>query len=333
MDILLLDALVPEVMAWLQERHSVELAPALADDPRALRQALYKTQALLLPRRLTINRELLDFAPLLKVLARLQSGTDNTDLEACHERRIAVVNTASVTVRSNSEYLLGCLVMLYRRGLVTALMGRSQEAPHLGREMYGSVVGLLGLAPVAHALAPMLKAMGMRVIGYDPAIHHSSHIWQTLGIEPVSLRELMAQADAVSVQVLYASRYKGFVNEAMLAHCKRQQIWVGLSRSDLFDAQALATALTDGRIEACMLDGAEGDFAGPGSPLHLLRNLFLTPRISAQTKEARAKASWYVAHRLDKALNGPIIVGDPVLSQPMGLLPPADENPSQWGAV
>jgi D-3-phosphoglycerate dehydrogenase len=329
-DILLLEPLVPEAMNWLQGRHAVTLAPELRSDQRALRSALYKASGLVIPREVTINRELLDFAPKLQVVARLQLGTDNTDLEACRERGIRVINPSSANVRSNAEYLLGCLVMLFRRGMVSALTGRSGGVPPMGRELHGSVLGLLGLAPTAHALAPMLRALGVRVIGYDPAIHYSAAIWENLRIEPVSLADLMSLSDSVSVQMLYASRYRNFVGENVLAHCKRGQIWVGISRSALFEPVALAEALGDGRIEACMLDSAESGFAGPDSPLHDLKNLFLTPRLGSYTREARVRASWYVAHRLHQALENQPNGLDRPAAAPVGMELPSGEMASQW---
>lgn len=64
----------------------------------------------------------------------------------------------------------------------------------------------LGLAPTAHTLANMLNGLGVRLLGYDPAVHHTAPIWERLRIQPVSLPELVSQADAVSVQMLYATR-------------------------------------------------------------------------------------------------------------------------------
>jgi len=329
-DILLLEPLVPEAMKWLQARYAVSLEPELASDTRGLRNALYKVRSLVVPREVMVSRELLDFAPKLQAVARLQLGTDNTDLEACKERQVRVIHPSSANVRSNAEYLLACLLMLYRRGMVSSLLGRSAGTPRLGRELYGSVLGILGLAPTAHALAPMLTALGVRLVGYDPAIHHTAPIWERLGIEAVSLPALASQSDAVSVQMLYASRYRGFIGENMLAHCKPAQIWVGISRSALFEPQALAGALQDGRIEACMFDGAEAGFASAGTPLHGLKNLFLTPRLCSLTHEARLRASWYVAHRLHQALEIPTSGLDRIAAGPMDLELPAGEVASQW---
>ena len=116
---------------------------------------------------------------------------------------------------------------------------------------------------------------------------------------------MLSQSDAISLQVMFASRYQGFINDKMLASCKRGQVWVGISRSHLFDPPALARALTDGRIEAAMLDGGQSNFATKGSPLYQIPNLFLTPKLGSFTLETRARASWYVAQRVHEALTTP----------------------------
>ena len=224
MDILLLDALVPEATAWLETKHTVQYRPELADDLVALRKACYKTKGIVFPRQCVVTRAFLDFLPMLKAVARLHVGTDNTDLEACKERDIKVIHASSANVRSNAEYLLSTLLLLYRRGIVASLVGRKHPTQQMGRELYGSTIGILGLAPTAHTLAGMLHGLGVRLIGYDPAVHHTAPIWERLHIQPVTLPELMSQSNAVSVQMLYAARYKGFVNSKLLAACKRHQL-------------------------------------------------------------------------------------------------------------
>ena len=318
MDILLVDQLVPEALAWLEARHSVEYRPELAADPSAMRKATYKVRAVVLPRKVVVTKEFLDFAPLLKAVARMHASADNTDLEACRDRKVRVIQATSSNIRSNAEYLLASMLLLFRPGIVSAVAGRPAELK-MGRELNGSVVGIFGLAPTAHTLSMLLRGLGAKLIGYDPAVHHTASIWNRLQVQPVSVKELVANADAITVQVLYASRYQGFINDKMLAHCKPGQVWVGLSRSQLFDPAALARALTDGRIDACMLDGAAPDFAAPGTPLHELKNLILTPRLGSSTREARMRASWYVVHRVHETLVSPRPNPDNIISEPVEL--------------
>lgn len=301
MDILLLETLIPQARQWLEARHTVNYQPQLADDPSALRKAVYKTQALLVTPKVAITRELLGFAPRLKVIACLFDDTGNMDLGACHERSIRVIQPAGANVRANAEYLLGGLLLLLRRGFGASLGGNRRADIRLGRELGDSVIGILGLTPAAHALAHMLAPLGARLIGYEPALHHSAAIWERLHIQPVGLAELMAQADAVSLQMPYASRYAGFINDAALMHCKPGQAWVSISRSALFEPQALANALKDGRIDACVLDGVDSRLVSEGAPLHGLNNLIVTPCVAAHTRESRLRANWYLVDRIHEA--------------------------------
>jgi phosphoglycerate dehydrogenase-like enzyme len=305
-EILLVDELSRDAFGWLAERHSVEYRPELAADQSALRKMIYNVRALVLPRRVPVSREFLDFAPVLMALGRLHVSNENTDIEACRARKVRIIQPSTATVRSNAEYLLGGLLVLMRRGMLCAAAPERQKLPPpIGRELSGSTIGVFGLAPAAHTLTVMLKALGAKVIGYDPAVHHTAPIWEQLEVQPVGAKELLTAADAVSVSVLYGSRYRGLINDALLAHCKPGQLWVGTTRSSLFDAEALAKALADGRIESCMLDGADESFAAKGSPLHGLRNLYLTPGIRGFTHQARMRASWYVAHRIHETLTLP----------------------------
>ena len=86
-------------------------------------------------------------------------ASDNTDHDACARRRVRVVQARSAAVRSNAEYVLYGLLTLYRRGMVSALLGRKLAQVRMGPERAGSTVGMLGLAPVAHTLAPMVSAL------------------------------------------------------------------------------------------------------------------------------------------------------------------------------
>ena len=302
MDILLLDALVPGATAWLEKHHRVHFRPELVGNLAGLKQAGRQTVGIVVPMQTAVTSTLLNCLPNLKVLGRLHAGTDNLDLDACTTRGITVVHVSSTSGQSNAEFLLTALLLLYRRGMVSALLGNRYATMRLGRELYGSTVGIFGLAPAARTLASMLTALGAQLIGYDPAVHHSAPVWDELGIQPVTLPDMLRTADAVSVQMLYAQRFKGFFSARTLSHCRPGQIWVSISRSEIFDRAALADALGDGRIEACVIDSMEVDFLGPASPLRGVKNLTVTPRLSSHTHEARLQSSWHVAHRMQEAL-------------------------------
>jgi phosphoglycerate dehydrogenase-like enzyme len=321
-------------MAWLEARHSVLYRPQLAHDERALRHSTDTVRAIVVPNQVVVNQDFLDFAPNLEVVARLQIGTDNIDLESCRQRDVKVLQARSANLRANAEFLVSALLLLYRQSMLSALAPKPTSDAikylGLGREINGSTIGLLGIGPAATVLATLLTSMGARLIGYDPALHHSSPIWQQMRVQPVSLPDMMSTADAVSVQMLYASRFKGFVNARVLAACKPHQVWVSISRSALFDTGAMVEALQDGRIGAWLTDSAD---EGESHALPLLRtlpNFYATPRIGSQTREARQRASWYMAHRLHDALTPEGVQDDGAGSRSMPLSLPGESNPSSW---
>ncbi|MFV0679672.1 NAD(P)-dependent oxidoreductase [Ottowia sp.] len=303
MEIVLLEDLAADALLWLRARHQVDYLPELADDLSALHRRIYKTAALLVPPRLMVNSQLLDFAPKLKVVARVHDSTDNIDFEACQRRGIRVVQASSATVRASAEYLLSTLLQIYRQGVRTRREPGQPVEPRVpGREINDSVVGLLGMSPPAHLLATMLVALGARVVGYDPAIHRSADLWRRLGVQPLSLPELLGSADAVSLQMIYATRYQGLLNEHALIHCKPGQVWTTISRPALFDLKALADALRAGRIRGVMMDSDDAALRSPESPLNGLNHLRITPRLAPFTEESRLRASWYLVDRMHETL-------------------------------
>ena len=299
MHILLLEDLASDARQWLASRHSVDYLPELADDPEALAARLGDVDALVVPSRFKINSALLDMAPRLVAIARIHDGTDNVDFEACQRRGVRVIQASTATVRASAEYLLSSLLSLYRHGAHPHVF--NQRAP-LGREVNDSVVALLGMAPPAQMLATMLVPLGARVVGYDPAVHRSAELWRRLGVQPMGLAEMLEIADAVSVQLAYATRYRGLVGERVLAACKPGQLWTSIARPSVFDLEALAAALRSGAIGAFLMDSDDDTLAENHSPLRGLLNLRITPRVAPLTQESQLRGSWYLADRLHETL-------------------------------
>jgi len=298
MNVLVLEPLEQEVMQWLEQRHEVRFAPELVRDPIALHASLSGVHALILPAHVAVDARLLRAAPRLRVIGRVSAGAENMDLDACRAAQVDVIRAAGATADAEAEFCVAALLNLLRRVPV-----QCSDGLWAGRELGCSTVGLLGITPASRVLAQLLAAFGSRVMGYDPTLHQSDPLWEQWGIEPLSLKELMEQSDAVCVKLPFYPRYKGLLGDRVLSNAKPRQVLVSLSHSALFDDVALAGAMSAGRILAVWMDSVEPGWQDPGKPMHHMAGLQVSPRLASTTRESRRRAAWLVAKRVDELLS------------------------------
>lgn len=297
MDVLIIEPLDPDVMHWLVARHAVRYAPDLARDPRGLRQALYNVRSMIIPPSVAVDGDVLHHAPVLRAVGRLSSGAENIDLDACSRAGVEVVRPTDASAAAEAEFAIGALLQMLRRVPVV-----NAEGLLVGRELGGATVGLVGMPPAARLLARLLGSFGARVVGYDPALHASDALWGRWKVEPVGLRELMEQSEAVCVMLTYFTRYHGLLGERFLPFCRPNQVLVSLGPSGLFDETALAEVLGTGRMAAAWFDSMEPGMLEPGRPLYEIDTLQITPRVASTTRESRVRSAWAVARRIDELL-------------------------------
>ena len=298
MDLLIVEPLEAEVMQWLEARYALRYAPELAADPRAFRQALYNVRSMIVPPSVTIDAQALHYAPVLRAVGRVSAGAENIDLDACARARVEVVRGLTATAQAEAEFMIGALLSLLRRVPVVGSDGML-----VGRELGAATVGLVGMAPAARSMAQMLAGFGSKMVGYDPALHASDNVFERWRVQPLGLRELLEQSDAVCVQLSYFSRYHGLLGERFLPFCKPNQVIVSIAHSGLFDEAALAEALTGGRVAAAWLDSLEPGALDQGRALHGIENLQITPRVASTTRESRQRSAWAVVKRIDELLS------------------------------
>ena len=298
MSVLIVEPLHSEVMAWLVERHPVRYAPELAREPREFRQALFNVRALVLPPSVALDGATLQYAPVLKAVGRVSSGAENIDHDACTRAGVEVVRSVNASSQAEAEFMIGALLAMLRRVPVIG-----DDGLLVGRELGSAIVGLVGMAPAARSMAQLLQPFGTRLIGYDPAVHASDGLWSRWRVEPVGLKELIEQSDAVCVQLGYFTRYHGLLGERFLSSCKPNQVMVSIGHSNLFDERALADVLASGRMAAAWFDSLEPGALDPGRPLHDIDTLQITPRVASTTRESRVRSAWAVARRLDEILS------------------------------
>jgi phosphoglycerate dehydrogenase-like enzyme len=299
MDVLIVEALDPEVLEWLGQRHRVSHAPQLAQDLPALRRALIHARTLIIPRSVALDVMSIQCAPMLRAVGRLSGGVENIDLEACARAGVEVVRPVDTSAVAEAEFCIAALLQMLRR--VPVLSG---EGMLVGRELSGTRIGIIGMAPAARPLTRLLGAFGAGVVGYDPAKHNSDGLWVRWAVKPVGLSDLMQTCDGVCVLLPNYSRYRGLLGERLLGEAKPNQVLVSLAHSSLFDDAALADTLTRGRLAAAWFDSMEPGMLDAGRPLRQVDTLQVTPRVASTTLESRLRSAWAVARRLDELLAG-----------------------------
>jgi len=295
--VLMLQPLEEHVMNWLSERHSIELAPELVHDRKALLDRLSGARALFVPPAVRVDARVLLHAPLLRVVACVCEGAENIDTEACERAGVAVVRPGAATAQSEAEFMIGALLALLRRVPVA-----DADGMRVGRELGSLTVGLIGMSSAARATARLLGAFGSRIVGYEPSVHASAGAWESWGVKPLPLRDLLAQSDAVCVQLGDFSRYRRLLGDRLLPGCKPDQVIVSISHADVFDEHVLGQLLRSGRIAAAWLDSVAAGSLAEGRPLHGLGTLQTTPRLASTTRQSRSRSAWWVARRLDALL-------------------------------
>jgi len=314
MEVLIVEPLDADVVHWLGARHTLQVAPELAQHPGAFRQALASVSAIVIPPWVTLDAATLQYAPRLRIVGRLSVGAENIDLDACARAGIEVVRPATASAAAEAEFVIGALLQLLRR--VPILNG---EGLLVGRELGGATVGLVGMTPAVKPLAPLLAAFGARVLCYDPGVHATDSIWSRAGVEATGLRELVQASDAVCVLLAYFPRFAGLFGERLLSQAKPNQVLVSLGHSNLFDEIALARALSEGPLAAAWIDSLEPGALDPGRPLRHIDTLQVTPRVASTTLESRVRAAWAVARRVDELLQEQTARANFRSTQPGGL--------------
>ncbi|MBF6102395.1 phosphoglycerate dehydrogenase, partial [Nocardia cyriacigeorgica] len=181
-----------------------------------------------------------------------------------------------------------------------------QRSKFNGVEIFGKTVGVVGLGRIGQLFAARLAAFETHVIAYDPYVSPARAA--QLGIELVTLEELLGRADLISVHLPKTPETKGLLSKEKLALTKPGVIIVNAARGGLIDEQALADAIKSGHVRAAGLDVFETEPC-TDSPLFDLPQVVVTPHLGASTTEAQDRAGTDVAKSVLLALAGEFVPG------------------------
>ena len=298
-----------------------ELSPATVDalgpdfdvrtvdgtDRPALLAALADASAVLVRSATKVDAEAIAAAPRLKVIARAGVGLDNVDIKSATTAGVMVVNAPTSNIISAAELTVGHIISLSRSipaAHASLAAGTWKRSKYTGVEMYEKTVGIIGLGRIGALITARLQAFGMNVVAFDPYVTAARA--QQLGVTLLSLDELLAQSDFITIHMPKTPETTGMISAPQLKLMKPTAYVVNVARGGLIDEADLYTALVDGTIAGAGLDVFVNE-PPTGSPLLGLDNLISTPHLGASTDEAQEKAGVSVAKSVRLALSGELV--------------------------
>ena len=240
----------------------------------------------------------------LKLLNVAFTGIDHVGLDACRERGVMVCNAANYSNQTVAELVIGMTIDLLRKVKEADVRVRQggTSAGLMGREIAGRTVGIVGTGKIGMMTAKLFLAFGAKVIAYSRTAKPEA---EALGIKYVTLDELMAQSDIVSIHTPNNAATRGLIGKDQIALMKPSAIFINCARGPIVDSAALADALNNDRIAGAAVDVFNVEPPIPdGEPLLHAKNTLLTPHVAFLSEEAMIRRAHIVFDNLTAWLAG-----------------------------
>nr|CAD6628403.1 hydroxyacid dehydrogenase [Rhizobium sp. TCK] len=232
-----------------------------------------------------VTAAMLEGATNLKAVMKHGVGVDNIDIPACTARGLPVANTPGANADAVAELAIGMMLSLARNipaGHQSVISGGWDRK--VGSQIGGKVLGIVGLGNIGRSLARMAHGMGMRIIASDP--YADASFAAKYDIELLSLDELLARADFVSLHIFGGAGNASLVNAEKLSLMKPTACLLNLARGEVVDLDALAKALTEERLGGAAIDAYVSEPPDTSHPIFSHPRVVFMPHSGADTVEA-----------------------------------------------
>ncbi|MDK1032505.1 MAG: phosphoglycerate dehydrogenase, partial [Planctomycetia bacterium] len=251
-----------------------------------------------------LTRDVIARAKSLKVIARAGVGVDNVDVEAATKRGILVLNTPDGNTVSAAELAIGMMLALARNIPLldkSVKDGKWLRGETVGTELFGKVLGLVGLGRIGSEVARRAHAFGMKVIAHDPYVspEQAAH----LEVETVSLTRLLKASDFISIHSPLNPETRGMIGKRQFALMKKGVRIVNGARGGIIDEGSLLAAIKSGTVAGCALDVFEQE-PPVDRTLICLPQVVCSPHIGASTEEAQETVARQAVEQMLDALDG-----------------------------
>jgi len=282
---------------YIEQMRVAGLTVDVRDDitPEQLMVELPNYDGMVVRSRTKVRKDLIDVCPNLKVIVRGGAGLDTIDHEYAKEKGIAVMNTPLANSKSVAELAIGYMLMMARSlyaASATMKAEKWEKKAFTGDEIGGKTLGLIGIGNIGKEVAKRAIAMEMTVVAYDPYVKETDK-----GIKLVSLDELLAQSDYISLHLPKTKESADMIGKEQFAKMKNGVRIVNCARGGIVNEDALYEALTSGKVAGAALD-VFNEEPPTDWKLAKLDNVIASPHIGAATKEAQARVGAEVAEKL-----------------------------------
>jgi (S)-sulfolactate dehydrogenase len=306
MRIIITEFMDERAVAQLQARHNVLYDPQLVDDAARLAAEAAAADAIIVRNRTQVRGDLLAALTQCRVVGRLGVGLDNIDVMACEAKGIKVIPATGANALSVAEYVIASAMLLLRGAYQSTgdvLAGKwPRAALGNGREIGGRTLGLVGFGFIGQLTAQLANGLGMTVIAYDPMFDETDAVFSRNDVASVSLDELLARSDVVSLHVPLLDSTRNLFNAQRLKTMKKNAVLVNSARGGVVDEAALVEALKSGQLGGAAIDVFDSEPVPAGNVFADCPNLLLTPHIAGVSSDSNERVSSLIAQRILKEL-------------------------------
>lgn len=249
-----------------------------------------------------VTAGVIEAAKNLKVIGRAGSGLDNVDKAAASKKGIVVMNTPGGNTVTTAEHAMAMLFAVARsipQATASMKAGKWEKKKFMGVELFNKTLGILGLGAIGGQVAKKALGLEMNVIAYDPFL--SEEKAGEMGIRKVTVNELFAESDFITIHTPLTPETKNLINTATIGTMKNGVRIINCARGGIINEQDLYEALKSGKVAGAALDVFEKE-PPDGNPLLSLDNLICTPHLGASTEEAQENVALAVAEQIAEYL-------------------------------
>ncbi len=303
--ILVSDKLAEEGIKILRDVESFEVDTKYDLTPETLKAVIGDYDALVIRSGTQVSEEVIQQALKLKVIGRAGVGMDNVDLKAATKKGIIAMNTPGGNTTSTAEHAFSLIMALARNipqahGSMKA--GKWERNKFQGTELYGKVLGVIGLGRIGSTVAKFAQGFGMTIKAYDPFL--SEEMAAKRGIVMASFDDLVQNSDFITIHVPKTDETKGMIGARQIEMMKKSVRLINCARGGIIDEADLAKALESKRIAGAALDVYDDEPVKAECPFLKLDNCVMTPHLGASTAEAQVNVAIEIAYSVRDALLG-----------------------------